>query len=218
MRVVAVAALLVAGTLAWGQTAGPGAGAAEIGPLPYQLVMPGVARGELPPPRQDPPVYDGPVAGISLASARLSGWEPVEVRDTHYVGGREFLEDPTGPANIAWYPRFGRPGHRGGNTVFAAHINYVGYGNGPFAYLTSVVVGDALYVTMADNSVYTYTVDSVTVIPLADLNMDAVVFPGLDEHTERITLISCGGTFVPNPGGGGVYDSRVVLVAERYIP
>ena len=47
--------------------------------------------------------------------------------------------------------------------------------------------------------------------------MDAVVYPWLDAGVERVTLISCGGTFVPYAGGGGEYTSRVILVAERYV-
>jgi sortase (surface protein transpeptidase) len=141
----------------------------------------------------------------------------VEERDTVYVGGREVFADPSAPQKIAWYPRFGTPG-RTANSIFAAHINYVNYGNGPFAYLTSARPDDALYVTMADGTVYTYTVKSVEVIHISELDMNIVVFPSLDGHTERVTLISCGGTFVPYPGGGGEYESRVVLVAERYHP
>ena len=94
------------------------------------------------------------------------------------------------------------------------------FGNGPFAYLTSAAYQDALYVTMANGASYAYTVKSVEVVSLAELEagaMDAYVFPSLDSYTERITLISCGGNFVARAGGGGDYTSRVILVAERYV-
>jgi len=155
---------------------------------------------------------------MSLTSAGISRGDVLEERDTREAGGREVFEDPTAPSRIAWYPRFGRPGFRANNTIMAAHINYVGYGNGPFAYLTSASVGDVLSITMDNGDTYTYAVASVAVVPLAILDMDAIVFPGLDAKTERVTLVSCGGTFVPRPGGGGEYDSRVVVVAERSIP
>lgn len=74
---------------------------------------------------------------------------------------------------------------------------------------------------MADGTVYAYTVHSVELVSLDALQsgaMDNYVFPALDAHTERVTLISCGGDFVPRPGGGGDYTSRVILVAERYVP
>jgi len=143
----------------------------------------------------------------------------VEQRDTTFSEGREVFEDPSVPARVAWYSRFGHPGFPGGNSIFAAHVDYVNYGPGPFAHLTSAAVGDALYVTMDNGETYSYTVRSVEVISLASLSMDAVVFPALDSYTERVTLISCGGSFVPNANGvGGEYNSRVILVAERYVP
>lgn len=193
--------------------------------LKYRAVAPGISAGEVLPTATPtavptPPPYAGPVASLYLASARLGSQWPVETRDTTVVGGRETFQDPSGPQWIAWYARFGHPGFAGNNSIFAAHINYINFGNGPFAYLTSAVAEDALYVTMADGSAYAYTVKSVELVSLAELQagaIDAYVFPALDAHTERVTLISCGGDFVPRAGGGGDYTSRVILIAERYV-
>ncbi len=187
--------------------------------LAYRAYAPQVTRAEeLPTPTPTPvPVpYNGPVSSLYLASAKLGASWPVEVRDTYFAGDREFFQDPSAPQNIAWYSRFGQPGYAGANSIFAAHIDYVGFGKGPFGYLTSASAGDALYVTMDKGLTYTYTVKSVSVVGLPDLDMDSVVFPALGAGVERITLISCGGTFVPYAGGGGEYTSRVILVAERY--
>lgn len=193
--------------------------------LKYRAFVPAVARGDVATPTSvptsspRPEPYAGPVQTIYLGSARLTNNPVVEQRDTVTQGSREVFQDPSAPAKVAWYPRFGHPGFGGHNSIFAAHINYVGYGDGPFAHLTSAVAGDALYVTMANGDQYAYTVHSVEIVGLAALDMDAIVFPQLAENTERITLISCGGTFVPNPSGyGGEYNSRVILVAERYVP
>jgi sortase (surface protein transpeptidase) len=159
------------------------------------------------------------VQSLYLESARVGHGSPVQVRDTRWVNGRETFEDPTAPQYIAWYARFGQPGERRANSIFAAHIDYVGYGAGPFRYLTSARVGDALHITLADGRQLTYTVKGVETIRLADLDMDAIVYPALDSNTERVTLISCGGTFVPHASGvGGDYDSRVFLYAERQVP
>ena len=198
----------------------PLAAAEPDGELPFRAFAPGVMRGEAAAapttaPTPKPVPYAGPVESLHLASARLGAGSPVEVRDTHFIGGEEFFEDPSAPAYIAWYERFGHPGFAGNNSVFAAHIDYVGYGKGPFGYLTSASAGDALYVTMDNGVEYAYTVRSVEIVHLDTLDMDSVVFPALGAGVERITLISCGGTFVPRPGGGGEYDSRVILVAER---
>ena len=178
---------------------------------------------QTPSPTPTPLPYSGPVESLYLASAGLGASSAVEVRDTNFDGGHETFQDPTAPGRIAWYARFGQPGYAANNSVFAAHINYFGYGNGPFAHLLNAQPQDALYVQMADGETYAYTVISVSTIPLSELDnggMDAVVYPPLDSHTERITLISCGGDFVPfaNGSGAGEYTSRVVLVAERYVP
>lgn len=193
--------------------------------LKYRAVAPQVSAGEVPVPTATPAAtptpYAGPVASLYLESAGLGSQWPVEIRDTVSVNGRETFADPSGPEWIAWYERFGHPGYGGNNSIFAAHINYIHFGNGPFANLTSAVSGDALYVTMADGTAYAYTVHSVELVSLDTLQsgaMDSYVFPALDAHTERVTLISCGGDFVPRPGGGGDYTSRVILVAERYVP
>ncbi len=179
-----------------------------------------VIRAPVPPkptPIPPPPPYAGPISSIYLGSANILGQEALVEGDTHYVGERELLQDPFHPLDVMWYPRFGRPGWGGGNTIFAAHVNYIGYGNGPFAYLTAARPGDALYLTMGDGSTLTYIVRSVDIVSLVDLNMNDVVYPPLDGATERVTLISCGGTFIP-AAVGGEYDSRVILVAERTVP
>jgi hypothetical protein len=155
---------------------------------------------------------------IALASANITAASTVEQRDTEIKAGREYFQDPSNPARIAWYPRFGRPQDRASNSMLAAHVDYVNFGPGPFAGILSARVDDALQVTMQDGTVFTYTVKTVSVVQLSNLNMDAVVFPGLDSQTARVTLISCGGTFVPFPGGGGEYLSRVILTADRYVP
>lgn len=90
----------------------------------------------------------------------------------------------------------------------AAHVNYVGYGNGPFAYLLDAAAGDALYVTMANGDVLAYTVKSVTLHHLATVDMDAIVFATRWTTCTRSgsRLIAAGGTFIP-AATGGEYDS-----------
>jgi hypothetical protein len=200
------------------------ASAAEPTPvLKYRAIAPGLSVAELlptPTPTPRPTPYTGPVSSLYLESAGISSRWPVDIRDTTNVGGRETFQDPSRPDSIAWYARFGQPGFPANNSIFAAHINYINFGNGPFAYLTSAAPGDALYVTMADGTSYAYTVRSVELVSLSELEngaIDAYVFPALDSYTERVTLISCGGDFVPRAGGGGDYTSRVILVAERYV-
>lgn len=226
----AAAIALVAGA-GLGVLAAAAAMPGESPALPYRAYLPQVSQADArpaevptPAPVARPETPDGRVAALYLGSARILGNAPVEARGTHYVGGRELFEDPSAPQYISMYPQWGTgrpgrvaPGAGGMNTIFAAHVNYVNYGNGPFAYLHEAVLGDALYVTLDEGTQLAYTVAAVEIVPVASLNMDRIVFPSLDSTTERITLISCGGTFVP-AAVGGEYTSRVILIAERYVP
>jgi hypothetical protein len=190
--------------------------------LPRRAVLPQISSADptptpMPTPTPRPEPYVGPIVSLYVGSAGVSG-APIEEGDTYFVGGREVFEDPSAAPNVIWYPRFGRPGFAASNTLMAGHVNHVGHGDGPFVNLLNARVDDALYLTMANGDVLTYTVKSVQLYRLSELDMDPVVFPALDSHTERVTLISCGGTFIPAASGfGGEYDSRILLVAERYV-
>ena len=105
----------------------------------YRVVAPQLNRGEVlvtptPSPTPRPVPYGGPVASLYLGSAQISTGAPIEVRDTVNIAGRETFQDPSRPERIAWYSRFGQPGFPSNNSIFSAHINYIGHGNGPFAY------------------------------------------------------------------------------------
>ena len=201
--------------------------AQESPPLSVRAVVPVIAGdGQQPPPSPVPapvpvpaPIVDhGGVQTMHIASAGVTNAPAIERRHTEHRDGGEFFQTPADPRNVAWYDRFGGPGRGGQNTLFAGHINYVGLGNGPFHALVGTEIGSSLYLTMEDGTELAYTVRSVEVINLDVLDMVEVVFPLLGEHTERVTLISCGGTFVPYAGGGGEYNSRVIFVAERWVP
>lgn len=196
-----------------------------------RAVVPGIAKADpAPAPRPSPTVsptprpqpFVGPIARVYLGPASLNSSD-IEIRGTTWINGRETFQGPSGPARIAHYPGVQgelppAPGFPAGHTILAAHVNYLGFGDGPFAHLTRVRPGDALYLTMANGTEYAYTVRSVDIVPLTVIDMDAIVYPPLDGHRERVTLISCGGTCIPNRWGGCDYDSRVILVAERYVP
>ncbi len=195
-----------------------------LGPLPVRAIVPVVAgngqqsASEPAPPSPPAPVADhGGVQTLYLASAGVTNAPQIERRHTEQRDGAEYFQTPTHPAKVAWYDRFGGPGRGGRNTLFSAHVDYVGYGAGPFHGLVGAEIGSSLYITMEDGAEFAFTILSVEVIDLEVLDMVEVVFPILDSHTERVTLISCGGTFVPYAGGGGAYNSRVILIAERWV-
>lgn len=221
--VVALFGLAALGTAMFATAAQPGrtkqatvANIARDGFPPTRTPLPPTATPLPATPTPKPAPYDGPVTSIYVASGSVWGTAPIEVRDTHWEGGHETFDNPTAPWYIAHYRRFGHPGSGGTNSIFAAHVNYVGYGNGPFARLAETDIGDTVWVTMADGTVYAYTVNGVSVVRLASLDMNAVVYPPLAANRERITLISCGGTFIP-AAVGGEYDSRVIVIADRYV-
>ena len=192
--------------------------------LSHHASVPAIVR-EGPPPTPTPaptpvPVRSSaPVVALHVPSAGIDGSFAIEERDTKFEGSREVLQDPSSPGLIAWYPRFGHPSQPAQDALFAAHINYIGYGNGPFADLVDAQVGGTLELILADGTDYLYTIESVQLIPLAVLDnggMQDVVYPPLDSYHTRVTLLSCGGDFVPyNDGSGaGEYTSRVVVTAR----
>ncbi len=185
----------------------------------YRVVVPALSAGKFPPPPTPTPTpVFGTPATLRLASGGITMSPQIEARHTVTVAGKEYFDVPTQPSRVAWYEAFGDLGRAGSTTLLAAHINYAGYGAGPFARLTSATVGDTITLTDTVGRTLVFSVQSVQVIKLANLDMNQVVYPTLGAGKERLTLISCGGTFVPNPSGvGGQYDSRVILVGERYV-
>ena len=189
--------------------------------LPHRVYAPLISAGDAAPQptaTPSPPASGAAVLTLYLESGGVTNNPVVEPRHTEQRLNGAQLQTPTHPSRVAWYNRFGHPGFAQNNTMLSAHVDYVGYGDGPFHDLIATEIGSALYLRLEDGTEYAYTVKSVEVINLDVLDMNEVVYPDLDEHTERVTLITCGGTFVPYPGGGGAYNSRVILVAERWVP
>ncbi len=129
------------------------------------------------------------------------------------------LDVPKEPLNTGWYDLYGKPGW-GGNSVFAAHVDYYPDIRGPFYNLKNVVANDEIVVVMEDGTRYTYQVISYTrydasTIPLGDI----IAPPSRPPGEEWITLITCGGRFQSlTPGGPGDYLDRDVVVARRVQP
>ena len=116
---------------------------------------------------------------------------------------------------VGWYSIYDQPGH-GGNAVFAAHINF-NKKDGPFARLAQIRPNDTVSVTMEGGPTYVYEVFlyrqyDVDTIPTGDL----IHPPDRPPAEEWITLITCGGDFVADPGSEfGHYLQRDVVVARR---
>ena len=190
------------------------------------LVLPALVRSQevvaaAPPPPPAPAPEPADILGLEVSSAGVSRGMTVEPRGTVTIGGSEYFDVPSHPSRIAWYPGWGQPGTGGSNSILSAHLNYFGYGSPtPFANLDSVSPGDPLSIALSDGSTLNFTIKTSQVISESTLNrtMFGLVYPNLSSDRERITLITCAGNFVQSyPGGPGVYQSRLVVTAERII-
>jgi sortase (surface protein transpeptidase) len=112
--------------------------------------------------------------------------------------------------------QYDKPGF-GGNAVFAAHVDYFPDILGPFNRLKDVNEHDEIDITMDNGLVYRYDVFSKNVYSIDDLDMAELIWPTTKPAgDEWITLITCGGQFVPTESSGaGEYLSRVVVIARR---
>lgn len=106
---------------------------------------------------------------------------------------------------VGWY-RFGSNAGEPGSTVLAAHISYDGV-DGVFRHLSSVSPGAAVELEVADGAVIDYRVVDVVEYGKAELPVDELFS---ESGSDRLVLITCGGTFNPRLR---TYDSNVVVHA-----
>jgi LPXTG-site transpeptidase (sortase) family protein len=157
-----------------------------------------------------PPPTPSTAAIQTLSIPRFDITAPVVVLG---VDDQSVMESPDGPTTVAWYDFSAKPGFpvdmHGGNAVFAGHVDYYNYGPAVFWHLGDLEPNDLVEVTLADGTVYKYSVVSrkqynASAAPITDIVGDT--------DTEVITLITCGGTF---DSSVGEYNDRVVVRAER---
>ncbi|MGE0600355.1 MAG: class F sortase [Dehalococcoidia bacterium] len=157
-----------------------------------------------------PTPFDGKVARIIAPSIGLdNGIEEIGVTDGQ-------LDVPVDGVNkVGWYSIYEQPGH-GKNSLFASHINFNKH-DGPFAHLSEIHQLDHISIQMENGPTYVYEVIfyrryDLTTIAMGEL-IDAKDRPA---NEEWITLITCGGDFVPDPGSEfGHYLQRDVVIARR---
>jgi LPXTG-site transpeptidase (sortase) family protein len=107
----------------------------------------------------------------------------------------------------AWFDGSPRPGDIG-PAVIEGHVDSAANGPSVFYRLGALVVGDRIEVTRDDDTVVTFVVDEVRVVPKDD-------FPTFDVYgnTEgpELRLITCGGPF---DSAAGSYVDNVVVFAS----
>ncbi len=166
-----------------------------------------------PAPTPTPAPYDGSVASMKIPRFGVdSAIEAIGLRP-----GVNELDVPQNPYNTGWYHIYAKPGF-GRNAVFSAHVDYYPNIKGPFFNLAKIDLGDDIIVTMENGLAYEYEVITKVRYRVEDNPMGQLIdAPSRPEGKEWITLITCGGDFVPYNGysGPGFYLHRDVVVAQR---
>lgn len=164
-------------------------------------------------PTATPTPYDGAVVALRIPTLDVSA-----AIETIGLLPDNQLAVPEDPHNVGWYEIYDKPGFRG-NSVFAGHLNWFPRVKGPFNRLAELRPdgGDTILVEMDDGRVYEYVVVRVTRYDARTIPMGEIIWPPERPAGEEwITLITCGGEFVPlHPDGSGEYLQRDVVVAKR---
>jgi LPXTG-site transpeptidase (sortase) family protein len=111
---------------------------------------------------------------------------------------------------VAWYDFSALPG-AGSNAVFSGHVTW--NGRAVFWALDELQPGDTISVISEDGVEYTYEVfDNFPVDPSDPASLK-VMKP---TPTDTITVITCGGTWIPDPSEqfGGNYTTRTIVQAK----
>ena len=118
---------------------------------------------------------------------------------------------PYNGQDVAWY-NFSSPPGAGSNAVFAGHINWEGAA-GVFGNLGELQPGETVRLMSGDGSEYVYEVFANFPVDPDDPASLKVMAP---TPTDTITLISCGGTWVPDASEqfGGSYTNRIIVQAR----
>jgi LPXTG-site transpeptidase (sortase) family protein len=119
---------------------------------------------------------------------------------------------PLNGTDVGWY-HFSSLPVRGSNAVFSGHLEWSG-GHAVFERLGDLTVGDRIMVEMGNGAVIRYDVIALFEIDPTDPSTLGLMGPTAGDV---ITLITCGGEWVPDPDKffGGDYSERTVVRAIR---
>jgi hypothetical protein len=207
--VVLGAALAVGTPTVWELTQPPATAGAPVeqalatAPAPSS---PTIARSGLPQPtvRDATPAVEAAAAPRRLAAPRLGVDAPVDPVGVRADGQMALPEDVE---RVGWY-RFGPAPGAAGSAVIAGHVDDREQGLGALAPLREAVVGDELLVTDDAGTTTRWRLVSREVISKQALPLERLF---RRDGPARLTLITCGGPFLPEYGS---YRDNVVVVAE----
>lgn len=180
------------------------------GSSPFSVgVAPGASDTDMgaPPAAASPPPIDPDGVPSRLVIESIGVDAPVVALGLDLEGIPQVpIEGPL----VAWYHFSSLPVDRG-NAVFSGHVEW-GSAEAAFERLHEIEVGDRVSVTVGDGRVLQY--DVVVLFEIDPTDPDAL---GLMRQTPGnvITLITCGGTWVPDEEQffGGDYSQRLVVRA-----
>ncbi len=108
---------------------------------------------------------------------------------------------------VGWY-RFGaRPGDPSGSAVLVGHRDTISGGAGALFDLDDVAAGDPVLVTTRTGETLRYRVTALRSLPKQQLPAEQLF---AREGRPRLTLITCGGAYLPEVGG---YQDNLVVTA-----
>lgn len=156
----------------------------------------------------EPPAVTVP---LRLTIERLGVDAPVGVYELDENGVPEVpVADDAGEV-VAWYDFSSKPG-AGSNAVFAGHITW-SRAPAVFANINDLEAGDVVRLVSDDGREYTYEVFANFAVDPYDTESLKVMAP---TETDTVTLITCGGTWIPDPSEqfGGDYTTRTIVQAK----
>ena len=212
---VLVAGLALAGAACVAQE--PSVESEAVRQTPAATASPGAAEAPTATPTAEPTPYDGELVTMRIPSLGVEA--PIEA-----IGLIEEINqlDVPAPRNVGWYHIFDKPGF-GTSSLFSAHKDWHPDIRGPFYALTELEAGDLVIVVMDDGREYVYEVFlqrryEASAVPLGDLiRSHEAEDPDLRRPAgeEWVTLITCGGDFIPTEeSGAGYYVHRDVVIAR----
>jgi LPXTG-site transpeptidase (sortase) family protein len=114
---------------------------------------------------------------------------------------------PDNYTEVGWYNRGAEPGTRG-SSVMGAHVDNGGNIGGVFKNLKKLKVGQSIYITAGDGSIYEYKVTARKVYNYKTKFTDEVF---AQKDTERLNLITCYGKWLPKEN---TYNQRLVVYTK----
>ena len=175
--------------------------------IPYDYPRPSTPEPE-PTPTPEPAAVAVP---LRLMIDRLGVDAPVDVYALDENGVPEVpVADDAGEV-VAWYDFSSKPG-AGSNAVFAAHVTW-NRAPAVFSDLDNLQAGDVVRLVSDDGREYTYEVFANFDVDPYDTESLKVMAP---TETDTVTLITCGGTWIPDPSEqfGGDYTTRTIVQAK----